>query len=626
MNGKTRLVATGAWQDLLGSWKSLAITDVAYKVVAFALLTPATMFLLRWLMSRANMRVVADADIARFLLTTRAGVAAIVVVGAILLAIVALEAACLMAIGLATAKGTHLNARGALAFGATRAPNVLRLTANMVVRLFAGLLPFLLAVGLVYWGLLRRNDINYYLSKRPPEFSIALALAALLAVALLALLVWTIARWALALPLVLFENVSPRLALGESAKRSLGNRSLVVTVLASWGGVALVLTIATKTFIEFIGLGIAPHLGDSLALLLLFLAGLAFLWAALVLAVAILNLSLFSLLITRLYLHAGEPREPRVPSSAPAGRDPGAPRRLSGRAAAGLTAVAVLAAVGFALLAFFSTRGNQPVLVIAHRGSSAAAPENTLAAFRLAVEQGTDFFELDVQESADGEVLVVHDSDLMKIGGAPFKIWETNAARLRTVDIGSHAGPQFSAERVPTLAEALAVAKGRCRVVIELKSYGHDQRLEERVASIVEAAGMESDCIFMSLDQGMVRKMKRLRPSWRCGVLVAEALGDLTSLGADFLAVEARMATGPFVRRAHRAGQDVYVWTVNDPAWMLTVMSHGADGLITDKPDLAREVVVRRAQASDAQRFLAAILVRLGARTEALESTDALRP
>jgi len=623
---KTCRVVTDAVRDLLRSWRSLALTDIAYKVVAFALLTPATTLLLRWLLSRSHIRVVADADIARFFLTTRPGVVALVVGGAILLAITTLEAACLMAIGLAAAKGTCLSARGALAFGAARASDVLRLAANMVVRVLAGLLPFLFAGGLVYWALLRRHDINYYLAERPPEFWGAAALAGLVAVGLAALLVRTIARWALALPLVLFENVSPRRALRESAQRSIGGRALVVLVLALWAVVALALMTAATSFPEIIGRSVAPHLARSLPLLLLFIAGLALLWALLGLAAAIINASLFSLLIARLYLNVGEPREPRVPARAATDRHLDGFRRLSGRARAGLAVVALLVGVGFALLAFLVTRSNQPVLVIAHRGAAAAAPENTLAAFRLAVEQGADFVELDVQESKDGQVLVIHDSDLMKVGGAAMKIWETDAAQLRTVDIGSHAGPQFSGERVPTLAEALAVCKGRSRVIVELKAYGHDQRLEERVAAIVEAAGMEHDCIFMSLDHGMVRKMKQLRPSWRSGVLVAKAVGDLTSLGSDFLAVEARMATGSFVRRAHRAGQDVYVWTVNDPAWMLVAMSHGADGLITDKPDLARRVVARRAQMSDAQRLLLALLVRLGARTESLAAEDALRP
>jgi len=271
-------------------------------------------------------------------------------------------------------------------------------------------------------------------------------------------------------------------------------------------------------------------------------------------------------------------------------------------------------------------RRNQQVLVIAHRGASAAAPENTLAAFQLGADLGADFVELDVQESEDGEVVVVHDSDLMKVGGSPLKIWEAPAAALRAVDIGSRKGLPFAGERVPTLAEVFAVTKGRVRVVVELKSYGHSQRLEERVVEIVEAAGVANETIFMSLDHDMIRRLKQLRPSWKIGVLVAKALGDLTSLNSDFLAVEARLATARFVRRAHRAGQDVYVWTVNDPAWMLAAMSHGADGLITDKPDLALQVVARRAQMSDTQRLLVALMIRLGAQTKALEAEDALRP
>jgi glycerophosphoryl diester phosphodiesterase len=378
--------------------------------------------------------------------------------------------------------------------------------------------------------------------------------------------------------------------------------------------------------VELVGRALAPAVAGSLTLLLVFVAGLALLGLVLGLAVSVVQSSFFALIVVRLYLASGPAPDALVPGAISDGERAVPRRRLSPRAIAAIAGGAVLAVLGFALLAFLVTRGDRTVSVIAHRGASVEAPENTLAAFRLAIDQGTDFVELDVQESSDGEVVVVHDSDLMKLGGPPTKIWEMTAAELRAIDLGSRVGPRFAGEGVPTLAEVLTACKGRVRVVVELKSYGHDQHLEEKVVALVEAAGMEKDCIFMSLDHDMIAKMKRLRPGWRVGVLAAKALGDLTTLRADFLAVEVRMANARFAWRAHRAGQDVYVWTVDDPAWMLRAMGFGADGLITNKPALAREVVARRAKMSDAQRFLVAVLIRLGARTGALESENALRP
>jgi len=618
-----RSLFAAAARDLRRGWGSLAITDLAYKLIAFALLMPITTWLLYWLRSGTSDRVVADVDIALFFFTTPAGITTLILGSALIAAITAIETACLMAVDLGITQGLTINARGAFRFGAARAVRVLRLTVRMVLRILAGLAPFVLAAGLAYLLLLREHDINFYLSQRPPQFWAAAGILAVLAIALVLLLLRTISRWALAMPLLLFENVSPRHVLRESADRGSGSRTLILSILSVWAVFALALAAASTWLVQFAGRALAPHLAGSLTLLLLFVAGLALAGVALTLVVGITNISLFSLLITRLYLAVGEPK----PSSsaltpyASAGR-----LQFTSRMVAGAVVIALLAAVGVGLFAFLANRNQSPVLIIAHRGSSAAAPENTLAAFRLAADQHTDFIELDVQESSDGQVLVAHDSDLMKVAGNPTKIWAGDAAALRSVDIGSYKDPRFSSERVPTLAEALAACRGRCRVVVELKSYGHDQKLEERVAAIVEEAHMENDCIFMSLDHDMVRKMKALRPSWRVGLLVAKAIGDLTELKADFLAVEARMATRDFVRRAHDEGQEVYVWTVNDPAWMFVAMSRGVDGLITDKPDLARTVIDRRARMSESQRFLAAQLTRFGATTDTLEAEDALRP
>jgi glycerophosphoryl diester phosphodiesterase len=603
-----RTILFPALRDLGASWRTLVLTDLAYKVIAFAMLTPALMLFVRWAMSRAGAAVVADTDLATFFLTTRPGLAALVVGAAMLAAIAALELSCLMAVGVAAHHDRRLTVRGALAFGASRTVAVLRLMGIMVAHLLVGLLPFALGIAAVYWTLLRYHDINFYLTVRPPAFWVAVVLTGLILSVLVIVLLRTIGRWSLALPLVLFENVSPRLALETSSIRSIGMRRVAVVALAAWAVWAAAIVALAAWAPEAIGRNFAGRYAGSMEGLLTFIAILVALWAVLGFLASSANTSLLALVLFRLHLHGGPAQSLLVPGTE-AGQD--APR-LPAVVKAAAVLVLLLAAAGVTLLAARVARQHQAVSVIAHRGASADAPENTLAAFRLAAEQAADFVELDVQESADGEVLVVHDSDLMKVGRSPLRIWEAAAADLRAVDIGSHRAPRFSSERVPTLAEALAACKGRVRVVVELKSYGHAQRLEERVVEIVEAAGMERETIFMSLEHDMSRRMKELRPSWRVGVLAAKAIGDLTALGADFLAVETGLATRDFVRRAHGAGQAVFVWTVNDPATMFQLMSRGVDGLITDRPDVARDVVDRRSAMSDAERLFVALLLRLG--------------
>lgn len=625
MPRKTGAILADAFRDFARSWKELAVADVAWRIAAFAALTPGTLLLMRWAVTRKGGGVVADTEIATALLTTLPGLVVLVFGGAVLAGITALEAACLMAIGLAAAEGKRLDARRALLFALSRAPRVVALTAHVIVRLAAGALPFA-AGGVFAWLVfLRAHDINFYLSKKPPAFWAAAALVGLLAAAAVVLLLRAAARWAWALPLVLFEGVLPRRALGESRRRSTGDSPVILLALGAWLALGLALLSATAWLPAALGRAVAPQLAGSLAGIVAFVAGLAAFWGLLALAAGIVNASLFSLVLLRLYLALGEPQAPRVPGVT-ADEAPEVALRTRRHLLASAAAVAFLAVVAVTLFAAAPARTSRPVAVIAHRGASIEAPENTLAAFRLAIDQRTDQVELDVQESRDGEVVVVHDSDLMKLGGDATKVWDADAALLRSVDVGSRTGPQFASERVPTLAEALATCKGRAKVIVELKSYGHAVRLEERVVEIVEAAGMAGDCAFMSLDHAMVRKLKELRPSWRVGVLAAKAIGDLTRIGADFVAVEKKMATHRFVRIAHRAGQEVYVWTVDDPAWMLAMTSRGVDGLITNRPALARAAIARRAEMSEAQRVLVALLVRLGAPTEQIAADVDLRP
>ena len=302
---------SSALGDFRRSWKVLAITDLAYKAIAFALLMPATTLLLYWLRAGTSQRVVADTDIAMFFLTTPAGIVTLILGGSLLVAITAVEASCLMAVAVGRSQGVSLNGRGALRFGAANALNVLRLSGHMVLRVILGVLPFALAAGVVYMLLLRAHDINYYLAEHPPEFWIAAFLIGLIGIGFALLLARTIARWAFAWPLVVFEQVHPRQALGESARRAAGSYGLILASLAMWAVSAFVLTSTLTWLMRSIGLWIAPSVAGSLSLLLVFLSLWVLVASALLLAVNVVNFSLFALVLTRLYQRLAQ----RTPAS-----------------------------------------------------------------------------------------------------------------------------------------------------------------------------------------------------------------------------------------------------------------------------------------------------------------------
>ena len=175
---------------------------------------------------------------------------------------------------------------------------------------------------------------------------------------------------------------------------------------------------------------------------------------------------------------------------------------------------------------------------------------------------------------------------------------------LRDLDIGSWFGPEFSDQRVATLRGALELARDRAGVVIELKYYGHARELEARVVEVVEQTRMESQVQIMSLKLPGLRKSSGLRPEWPHGLLNSASVGDLTRLEVDFLALNAKAASRAMIRRAHKRGMRVYVWTVNEPVQMSVMMSRGADGIITDEPALARQVMEIRDQLTPIGRLI----------------------
>jgi glycerophosphoryl diester phosphodiesterase len=250
----------------------------------------------------------------------------------------------------------------------------------------------------------------------------------------------------------------------------------------------------------------------------------------------------------------------------------------------------------------------QEVEVIAHRGAAATRPENTMASVIKAVEDGADWVEIDVQETADGAVLVVHDSDFMKAAGVATKVWDITLPEVAEIDIGSWFGPEYASERAPLLADVLEAVRDKSKLLIELKYYGHDVDLENRVIALVEDAGMADQIATMSLKYPAVQKMIELRPDWRTGVLAATAVGDLSGLEGDFLAVSAGRVSARLIAAAEASEKQVYAWTVNDPTTMSRMISMGVHGLITDRPAMARAVIAHYQTLDTPER----LMLRLG--------------
>jgi glycerophosphoryl diester phosphodiesterase len=133
---------------------------------------------------------------------------------------------------------------------------------------------------------------------------------------------------------------------------------------------------------------------------------------------------------------------------------------------------------------------------------------------------------------------------------------------------------------------------------------------------------MESSILIMSLNRNALQKFRTIRPGWKVGLLTAVAVGKLTMVDADFLAVNVNMATPRFVRSAHRKGKAVYVWTVNDPLTMSIMMGRGVNAIITDKPALAKSILAQRRQMSSLERLLVEASTLFGIRPKSNLTID----
>ncbi len=238
------------------------------------------------------------------------------------------------------------------------------------------------------------------------------------------------------------------------------------------------------------------------------------------------------------------------------------------------------------------TRHADRPVVVAHRGASAVAPENTLVAYREALARGAEVAETDVFLTADGRVVAIHDETLDRTTDGTGLVSAHRLAELEGLDAGSWFDPAFAGEPVPTLDALLDLARDRLVLCIEIKA---GEGIVSAIGELLDARDMRDQVVIFSFDPAAVAAASEGLPevpslllASRTGVVPhyePAVVDQARALGAEGLGFNHRHLTAEMVSRVHEAGLAVFVYTVNDAEVLRRVTSMGVDGVITDRPD-----------------------------------------
>ena len=244
---------------------------------------------------------------------------------------------------------------------------------------------------------------------------------------------------------------------------------------------------------------------------------------------------------------------------------------------------------------YMENKGRRPVEVIAHRGFSSVAPDNTVGSFTKAITAGCDQIKLDVQMTKDGAIVVFHDMDLSYITGEKGKIGDYYFSEVSNINVGSYYGyDDFQEENIPRLQDALDLVKNRdVKINLELKNIGKNETFVRRVVGLVTINHLEDKVIFSSFRYDYLEIIKSIDPD-----LKTEYVSDsgdyeelVTKYPADYYNLRFTNVTKSTVDMLHYYSKKVFVWTVNDVESMKMALDMDVDGVVTNCPDLLEMVV-----------------------------------
>lgn len=584
----------------------LLIYDIFFKIVAVAILGPLAAWIFNRLVATSGALVIGNEHIVSFFLSP-VGSVAFILSGGLALAIVLAEQAGLIIIASQSEAGRRMKIFQAGWHVTKSLSRLVELAVRQVITSALYLAP-LAGIGFVSFMVLTvDHDINYLLAAKPPSFWIGAAVVAVLALGGMLIIGMLYIRWVFSLPICVLAGDKPAAAMQKSRDLVSGNFRQIAVIIGGWFLLTLAAAGATTVLLDAFSTFFLRHIGENPTIVIGAVCVVLALYAFTAVVLTFIGFAINCLLITRLYVDISSRQGPTrlryPPAKALEGKMVPPSLRKS------VWGIAVLTLAITMISSYFIIDDidfDHRVAVTAHRGSSKLAPENTLSAVRRAIEDGADFAEIDVQETADGVVVLFHDTDLMRIAGLKKNIWQVTYPEIKSLDVGSWFSKDYIGERIPTLVETIELARDKIKLNIELKFNGHEKQLVTNVVKIIEDHQFKSRCVISSLNFAGLQKVKELNPDLQTGFIVAKSIGNMFRADIDFLSLAASMVTADVVAAAGKSKKEVHVWTINSPDRMSYFIDLGVDNIITDYPARLVEMIKERETYSDVEKLLLA--------------------
>ena len=585
-----------------------------FTLLASSLFLPAFLWVLHGLLAQLNRTVVTTDEVVALLFSPLGLGVSLVVLGLGFLVLYWQQAG-MLHVAIRPRDNHYRLALDALWLSTRRLPALVGLVILQVGSHLLLIAPFMFALAWLFDAWLGGLDTYYLQRVKPPVLWYFIASALPLLGLWIWMAAWLYLRWVLALPLVALENISPLRALKRSVALTQGwHRSIGIAVLLVLVSI-IVLPIFTTLLFDRLFTPMLWWLPEHNAILLpatlTYLTG----YVLITLAITFLGVAVNAMLSACLYLQLAHRSQHASPPQA------SHPGRL-----AWAVELAVLLFAGLQawwILNSFELRDD--VEIIAHRGSSMVAPENTLAAIHQAVRDGANSVEIDVRLTADGHVMLYHDRSMARLTGDRREFGELTREELSHFDVGSWFGDAFQGEHIPGLDEALQAIRGNASLMIEMKPLpGQDKQLVDAVITLLhdesdkrracwtqQQAPLEAyaHCGFPNafaemsvatmspaLLSYLTAKASALRKTLLAQLILP---GTLNRSEFDALGLRHNRITEREMRLAVRYDYEIHAWTVNSRARMSTLIDMGVDAIITDYPDQLAALLADRRELSD---------------------------